>query len=635
MFARMRKSARVAILTAGVTAICGAALIPATAQMNTFGKAFQGTNIPKKKAKPKVEAVPNPESPYYQGQHPVGAAQALQPVTQQPVLNPVVPASLPAQGPVPAPAPQAAAVPSTNAQQSGPGPQDLANWAQVAQAQAQAPVDATPQPGNAPSIQNQLEEMYRRDGREMPQMDYQSLGLEPPTPVYQENGAGQNAPRKPSFLQRWAPGLARHLPGWNRGGSGQQNSQQANNRPQQPSQQQTQSPGVAPNGVPYSPFGPQPANMRGQQYPAGHPLANQPRPQGQTGQGPVVGPGQVVAQPKPELRPVPNQNGGPVLASPGTMSPGNVAGNGRPRLPVVDVMGPATPAAPGLLPPVAPELAAAPQISPKKDDAFLLNEDVADQTVSDSVLLTEDPKKPAQGEAPSQTAGNEPAPKADTPAAADVATAEITPESLVAPVAPVSPYSGKKLDAETVAQASPDLLDGDEEDEDEEMLFDNPATQPKVAGSNEPPVLKSPGEVDVRPGGANSLPVAPPVDVDEQASSQEAQLARRSTMPGFKGFCPVTLRNQRKLVEARAEFSVEREGVVFQFASAEALAEFQIAPEKYVPAGSGNDVVLAGGGEAKAGTLDHAVWFRGKLYLFATAESRQTFVATPGKFAVP
>ncbi len=329
-----------------------------------------------------------------------------------------------------------------------------------------------------------------------------------------------------------------------------------------------------------------------------------------------------------------------------------MAGDARPRLPVVDVMAPASSGSNGPLPPVAADLAAAPQTPAKKsEESFLLDEATADQSTTDSVLLTDDPKKapgntastPANGGTTEQppaaetaAAAPEGSPATTETAAAPTAApaAEITPESLVAPVAPVSPYTGKKLDADAVAQASPDLLEGDEEDADEEMLFDNEATKPMITATNEPPALKAPA-ADVRPGGENALPVAPPVDVDEHASTQEAQLARRPTMMGFKGFCPVTLRNQRKLVEAKPEYSAEREGVVYQFASAEALAEFQIAPEKYVPARSGQDVVLTSGGEEKTGTLDHAVWFRGKLYLFATAESRLTFVASPAKYATP
>lgn len=650
MFARMRKTARVAVLTAGVTAICGAALIPATAQMTTFGKAFTGTNIQKKKARPKVEAVPNPESPYYQGQRPNNGGQALQPVNSQPQLNPVQ------YTPQPAPAPQPAPLPPQQPQMTA----ESGNGGQVyAQAEAQGqsfhPGMAQAQtPGASPSIQQKLEEMYRRDGREMPQMDYQSMGLQPPAPVYQEYGAGQGAPHKPSFLQRWAPGLARHLPGWNRGSS----NQQQNRSPQQSPHQQTppQYAGQAgQNGQHQAPYGSQPANLRGNQYPAGHPLANQARPQGQTGQGPVIAPGKAVPPMQAEMRPVPTQNGGPALSVPGSAAPNPVAASPLPRLPVVDVMAPANPANNGPLPPVASDLAATPAQATKKDELFLTDEATADQTTTDSVLLTDDVKKPAAVAAAEQPAASQSSNAASgaatangdsTGTAATAATGtEITPESLVAPVAPVSPYSGKKLETDSVALTGPDLLDGDEEDEDEEMLLDSPAAgtpaaNPPVAAAapsqaDAPPSLQAPATADVRPGGGNSLPVAPPVDVDEQASSEEAQLASRPAMTGFKGFCPVTLRNKRKLVESDPQFQAERDGVVYQFASAEALAEFQIAPEKYVPARSGQDVVLTAGGEQKPGTLDHAVWFRGKLYLFATAESRQTFVTAPAKYAVP
>lgn len=644
MFARMRKSARVAVLTAGVTAICGAALIPATAQMNTFGKAFTGTNIQKKKSKPKVEAVPNPESPYYQGPRPANGGQMLQPVASQPQLTPVQPPQ-PAFAPAPQPAPFQVQQPQQAASDAYTG-----QPFEQTQGQAQAtPTDAAQgqAAGTNPSIQHQLEEMYRRDGREMPQMDYQSMGLQPPAPVYQEYGAGQNAPRKPSFLQRWAPGIARHLPGWNRGSS----NQQQNRSPQQQTPSQGAGPQYAgqptPNGQGYGPHGQQPANLRGNQYPAGHPLANQPRPQGQTTQGPVVAPGKAVPQMQAEMRPVPAQSGGPALAVPGSAAPNPVAGTPLPRLPVVDVMAPAAQPDNGPLPPVAADLATAPAPTTKKDDLFLTDEASADQVTTDSVLLTDDVKKPAATATVEQPAASGSQDTAGSKGDGETAAvgAEVTPESLMAPAAPVSPYTGKKLDADSVALSGPDLLDGDEEDEDEEMLLDAPvaasptaappAAATETAKTDAPPALQAPAVADVRPGGENSLPVAPPVDVNDQPSNEETQLASRPAMTGFKGFCPVTLRNKRKLVESSPDYQAERDGVVYQFASAEALAEFQIAPEKYVPARSGHDVVLTAGGDEKDGSLDHAVWFRGKLYLFATAESRQTFVASPAKYAVP
>jgi YHS domain-containing protein len=698
MFAGMRRTARVAVLTTGVTAICGATLFPVSAQTTPIGKIMPGSNGPgnARKAKPKVQAIPNPASPYYQGQNGSGAAAAvaqpgyqeavpqLQPVTTQPALTPVEQA-----------VPLQATLPPTTVDSNGI---DLAQQQQ----QQQAVPEAGGVPGAPPSVQQQLEEMYRRDGREMPQRDYQALGFDPPRPVYaDQGGAATGAPRRPSFLQRWVPGLGKFLPQ----GRAPKEPEQPPTQPGKPGQnagagtppQYAKQPPAGsrpPQPLP-SPYGQAPASLRPSQYPPGHPLANQPqtRPgmpgqgapgQGVPGQGPLVRPGQAV----PPARP---QN----LATSPAQQPGQTAPQRLPQIPVLDVARPnsqptpsATNAAPALLPPVAPDLAQTPASTPAPAtglDNLLAGEAEADNGFTDSVLLP-DEKKPGEASAPAtiaaepatiaadpvdgnpvaaspgETPGASPeagansaaAPTTDTASpSADVATAdengvEVTPESLVAPLVKQSPYSGKAFDSNPIAVAS-NLMPDEDDEADDELLFDEPtgtARQIPVAGAPAPtaPPAAVVAETPATPSVASTpqapaIPVdpteaKPPVDVDP-TSPEPAKLAEKTLSTGFKGYCPVTLRNERRLVEGKPEFAVELGGATYRFANADALAEFQIHPEKYVPAQGGRDVVLAGGGEPKEGSLDHAVWFRGKLYLFSTAESRQAFVAAPAKFAIP
>ena len=44
---------------------------------------------------------------------------------------------------------------------------------------------------------------------------------------------------------------------------------------------------------------------------------------------------------------------------------------------------------------------------------------------------------------------------------------------------------------------------------------------------------------------------------------------------------------------------------------------------------SGENQALTG--EELEGSLDHAAWFQGRLYLFASAETMETFVSAPGQ----
>lgn len=96
--------------------------------------------------------------------------------------------------------------------------------------------------------------------------------------------------------------------------------------------------------------------------------------------------------------------------------------------------------------------------------------------------------------------------------------------------------------------------------------------------------------------------------------------------------CLVTLRNEKKIVPANHEFAAEHGSKTYYFSSAEALAEFNSHPEVYVPAANGHDVVAQASHNAAPGTIEHALWFRNRLYLFANAANATEFVNHPTQF---
>lgn len=113
------------------------------------------------------------------------------------------------------------------------------------------------------------------------------------------------------------------------------------------------------------------------------------------------------------------------------------------------------------------------------------------------------------------------------------------------------------------------------------------------------------------------------------------RIVERRGMVGFRGFCPVVLRDERDVVDALPAFHSEFQGKTWYFSSAEAKFAFDQAPQKYVPAVHGKDVVLKSQGKGTvAGSLEHAVWFRDRLYFFSSAETLKTFVKQPKKYAV-
>lgn len=186
-----------------------------------------------------------------------------------------------------------------------------------------------------------------------------------------------------------------------------------------------------------------------------------------------------------------------------------------------------------------------------------------------------------------------------------------------------------------------------------------PATPPVLAApasqENTPPAFTPPGaprlpvpEVEpaapTAPVPAPQLSAVPPAltppsasfafaddqQTEESTEDKFARIRERRGQTGLKGFCPVMLRDQRELVDARPEFAIEFNGVTYFVSSAEALETFAADPVKYAPAAAGCDIIHRDlTGEELPGSLDHAVWYRGRLYMFATAETLETFVAAP------
>lgn len=123
---------------------------------------------------------------------------------------------------------------------------------------------------------------------------------------------------------------------------------------------------------------------------------------------------------------------------------------------------------------------------------------------------------------------------------------------------------------------------------------------------------------------------------DETTASKMRRIIQRSDMKGLKGFCPVTLRDQRELADSRPEFSSSHRGQKFFFASKVALSKFEQDPARYAPAAYGADVVvLTEDQDVVEGTLDFAAWYKGRLYLFGTQTTHDKFISQPDKYASP
>jgi len=198
-------------------------------------------------------------------------------------------------------------------------------------------------------------------------------------------------------------------------------------------------------------------------------------------------------------------------------------------------------------------------------------------------------------------------------------TDKATPKPASAKPAPASPFTGLKLDAGQSTKEQP-----------------NTSGSPRLPEVPKLPQLPLPAQL--KPSDSSLLPEITPASTERKTNPSDKlkKIAERSELKGLKGFCPVVLRDSRELADARPQFHAEFEGRVYNFSSAEALATFEGNPALYAPAAGGRDVVLSTGGQTDVeGMLDHAVWYKDRLYLFSSTDTMQQFVAEPVKFIKP
>jgi hypothetical protein len=120
----------------------------------------------------------------------------------------------------------------------------------------------------------------------------------------------------------------------------------------------------------------------------------------------------------------------------------------------------------------------------------------------------------------------------------------------------------------------------------------------------------------------------------DRRSHQQRQIQSRSGQAGFKGFCPVELRDRRELIDTNPQFTATFGLQTYTVSSAEARTAFEADPSRYAPAAGGSDVVLlVNSGEEEQGMLDYALWYRDRLYLFRSRETMAMFNKDPQRFA--
>jgi|688.fasta_scaffold104628_1 YHS domain-containing protein len=137
------------------------------------------------------------------------------------------------------------------------------------------------------------------------------------------------------------------------------------------------------------------------------------------------------------------------------------------------------------------------------------------------------------------------------------------------------------------------------------------------------------------PGALAATPTAPAATPPAAPTSAPAAAAAEPSMPlGLEGYCAVTLVEKQVWTEGRPQFGVRHRGRTYLFAGLAQQQAFLADPDRYAPALSGDDPVLAfEQGKAMPGQRRYGVVCQSRMYLFATPETRDAFAANPEKYA--
>lgn len=266
--------------------------------------------------------------------------------------------------------------------------------------------------------------------------------------------------------------------------------------------------------------------------------------------------------------------------------------------------------------------------------------DIELETPFAGLKLDEEPEfgasESAESVAQTTTPAAEEDPFADLPAVAQTPAELPMPEPAVASTAPMleTPGMPETPSLEVPEESDPFTAPLEVATEDKAPLTvptpETPALDVPAPATTAP----APVATTTEPGPADAKPISAEPQTDTDAKM--ALIRERGGMKGLKGFCPVTLRDDRELLDAQQDFYSSYRGQKFHFATAVAKDKFDADPQRYVPAAYGADVVvLIRDKDVAEGSLDFAAWYKGKLYLFSRGETHDTFVADPAKYAAP
>jgi YHS domain-containing protein len=125
------------------------------------------------------------------------------------------------------------------------------------------------------------------------------------------------------------------------------------------------------------------------------------------------------------------------------------------------------------------------------------------------------------------------------------------------------------------------------------------------------------------------------ISPNEQASPlpQALPLPPAVESPSLDGMCPVELINQKKWVAGKSQWGAYHRGRLYLFAGQSQQQRFLGNPDYYSPVLSGYDPVVAfEEGQFLQGQRKHGVFFKNRVYLFASEANLAQFYQAPERF---
>lgn len=245
--------------------------------------------------------------------------------------------------------------------------------------------------------------------------------------------------------------------------------------------------------------------------------------------------------------------------------------------------------------------------------------------------------------APAPLTHSSPAPTQPMPSARPAVEPAASAMAQAAPAAPASPWLGAApaVTATTPPAAAAPTPEAAEPPKSLSAQFLAAMQKPFTFWSKSPEIPKpSAGAVATPPKMPPALPLPPgavpgptaAASTPGQGPADAADLY--GSMPlGLEGYCPVTLAEKGQWTEGRAQWGARHRGRTYLFAGEDQQRAFLADPDRYAPALSGDDPVLAcDNGTSAPGQRRYGVTYQSRMYLFASPETRSQFAANPNRY---